>query len=210
MLLAGVSHDLRSPLSRIRMAAELLPETDGIAPRRASIVRNVDVADRLIASFLDYVRAAELPLESTVDVVAIARHLLESRDEPADVLTIVAPARLDVTRTHALLLERLLADLVDNAMRHGKPPVLIRLRADGGERGARRRGPRPRHRTGRPRAPDAGLRARRRKPRHAWHRAGPGDRAADRAAHGRHAVVRGRRRRAVRACSLAEALSERR
>ena len=48
-------------------------------------------------------------------------------------LTIVAPARLDVTRTHELLLERLLANLVDNAMRHGRPPVLIRLRADGGD-----------------------------------------------------------------------------
>ena len=34
-------------------------------------------------------------------------------------------------RTHELLLDRLLANLVDNAMLHGKPPVLIRLTADG-------------------------------------------------------------------------------
>jgi two-component system osmolarity sensor histidine kinase EnvZ len=133
LLLAGVSHDLRSPLARIRMAAELLPESDGVAARRASIVRNVDVADRLIASFLDYVRATELPLEATVDVVAVARRLVEARDQPADVLAIVAPARLDVARTHELLLERLLANLVDNAMRHGRPPVLIRLATDGAD-----------------------------------------------------------------------------
>ena len=132
LLLAGVSHDLRSPLSRIRMAAELLPETDGIAARRASIVRNVDVADRLIASFLDYVRAAELPLASTVDVAAVARRLLQARGDPADRLAIAAPDRLEVPRAHELLLERLLANLVDNAMRHGKPPVLIRLRAADG------------------------------------------------------------------------------
>ena len=132
LLLAGVSHDLRSPLSRIRMAAELLPENDGVAARRASIVRNVDVADRLIASFLDYVRAAELPLASTVDLAAVARRLLQSRDEPADQLALAAPGRLDVPHAHELLLERLLANLVDNAMRHGKPPVLIRLRSDGG------------------------------------------------------------------------------
>jgi len=133
LLLAGVSHDLRSPLARIRMAAELLPESDGVAARRTSIVRNVDVADRLIASFLDYVRASELPLTATVDIAAVARHLLETREEPADLLALAAPARLDVPRTHALLLERLLANLVDNAMRHGKPPVLIRLSADGGD-----------------------------------------------------------------------------
>jgi two-component system osmolarity sensor histidine kinase EnvZ len=133
MLLAGVSHDLRGPLSRIRMAAELLPDTADVAARRASIVRNVDVADRLIASFLDYVRAAELPLASTVDVVAVARHLLQARDEPADTLALAAPERLDVPRTHELLLERLLANLVDNAMRHGRPPVLVRLQSDGGD-----------------------------------------------------------------------------
>ncbi len=133
LLLAGVSHDLRSPLARIRMAAELLPETDDIASRRASIVRNVDVADRLIASFLDYVRATELPLDATVDIAAVARRLLETREEPADMLAVDAPPRLDVARTHELLLERLLANLVDNAMRHGKPPVRIRLWADGGD-----------------------------------------------------------------------------
>ena len=131
LLLAGVSHDLRSPLARIRMAAELLPESADIATRRATIVRNVDVADRLIASFLDYVRAIELPLAATVDIAAVARHLLETRAEAAEVLALAAPARLDVPRTHELLLERLLANLVDNAMRHGKPPVLIRLSADG-------------------------------------------------------------------------------
>ena len=133
LLLAGVSHDLRSPLARIRMAAELLPETPDVAARRGAIVRNVDVADRLIASFLDYVRASELPLTATVDVVAVARRLLETRDEPADALALAAPARLDVPRAHELLLERLLANLVDNAMRHGQPPVLVRLSAEDGD-----------------------------------------------------------------------------
>jgi two-component system, OmpR family, osmolarity sensor histidine kinase EnvZ len=131
LLLAGVSHDLRSPLARIRMAAELLPETDPIAGRRASIVRNVDVADRLIASFLDYVRSTTLPLDSTVDIVSVARQLLDALDQPEDVLTIAAPGRLDVTHTHEMLLERLLANLVDNAMRHGQAPVLIRLATEG-------------------------------------------------------------------------------
>jgi len=133
LLLAGVSHDLRSPLARIRMAAELLPETAAVAARRASIVRNVDVADRLIASFLEYVRASELPLESTVDVVAVARRLRELRGEADTVLAIEAPARADVPRTHELLVERLLANLVDNAMLHGKPPVLIRVVVDAGD-----------------------------------------------------------------------------
>jgi two-component system osmolarity sensor histidine kinase EnvZ len=127
LLLAGISHDLRSPLARIRMAAELLPESDGIAARRESIVRNVDVADRLVASFLEYVRAAELPLEETVDVAALAARLVALRGEPASRLSLDAPPRLDLPRANALLVERLLGNLVDNAMRHGRPPVRLHL-----------------------------------------------------------------------------------
>jgi len=115
LLLAGVSHDLRSPLARIRMAAELLPEEPGIAERRASIVRNVDVADRLIASFLDYVRATEAPLDANVDLVALARRQVEMRELPADILAFEAPARLELAHASELLLERVVGNLLDNA-----------------------------------------------------------------------------------------------
>ena len=45
--MAGLSHDLRSPLSRIRLAAEMLPESADNLDGVASITRNVDHADRL-------------------------------------------------------------------------------------------------------------------------------------------------------------------
>jgi len=131
LLLAGVSHDLRSPLARIRMAAELLPEEPGIAERRASIVRNVDVADRLIASFLDYVRATEAPLDANVDLVALARRQVEMRELPADVLAFEGPAQLELAHASELLLERVVGNLLDNALRHGRPPVRVRLERAG-------------------------------------------------------------------------------
>jgi two-component system osmolarity sensor histidine kinase EnvZ len=77
------------------------------------------------------VRAAELPLESTVDLAALARRVVDERDRPPAVLAVTAPARLDVPRTHELLLERLLANLVDNALRHGRPPVHVRIEQTG-------------------------------------------------------------------------------
>jgi two-component system, OmpR family, osmolarity sensor histidine kinase EnvZ len=73
LLLAGVSHDLRSPLARIRMAAGLLPDAAGVAPRREAIERNAALADRLVQSFLDHVRSGELALDQTVDIAAQAR-----------------------------------------------------------------------------------------------------------------------------------------
>ncbi|MBX3604469.1 MAG: hypothetical protein KF788_04325 [Piscinibacter sp.] len=129
LLLAGVSHDLRAPLARIRMAAGLLPESDEGRRWNETIVRNIEVADRLIGAFLDHVRAGELPLEQRVDVAAVARQLPATR--PEGDLTVHAVGAALVAHSHPLLVERLIANLVDNAFRHGRSPVELHVAADG-------------------------------------------------------------------------------
>jgi two-component system, OmpR family, osmolarity sensor histidine kinase EnvZ len=125
LLLAGVSHDLRSPLGRIRMAAELLPEGEGIAPRREAIVRNALLADRLVGSFLDHVRSGELSLNEMVDVAAVARSVAAHQQRAASELTVEAPASLLVPDVNAVLIERVIGNLLDNAFIHGRPPVRL-------------------------------------------------------------------------------------
>ena len=129
LLLAGVSHDLRSPLARIRIAAELLPDAPALTPRREAIVRNVDVADRLVQSFVDHVRAGEMPLDETVDVAALARSVVAGLARTSDELLVSAPPTLPLPRANRLLLERVLLNLLDNAFKHGKLPVRLRLEA---------------------------------------------------------------------------------
>ena len=125
LLLAGVSHDLRSPLARIRMAAGLLPEADEVAPRRDSIVRNAALLERLIESFLDHVRAGELALDQRVDIAELARTAAARLERAAHEVSVDAPASLMVSHTHPLLMERMLSNLLDNAFAHGKPPVRL-------------------------------------------------------------------------------------
>jgi two-component system osmolarity sensor histidine kinase EnvZ len=129
LLLAGVSHDLRSPLARIRLAAGLLPDDEANRGRRESIVRNTQVADRLIESFLDHVRAGELALDQDADLAALARGVASAfaRED----LILVLPDTLPLSHTHPLLLERLLANLLDNAFKHGRPPVELRIESPG-------------------------------------------------------------------------------
>jgi two-component system osmolarity sensor histidine kinase EnvZ len=131
LLLAGVSHDLRSPLARIRLAAGLLPDDPSIAARRDSIVRNTQVADRLIGSFLDHVRAGELALDQPADLAALARAAVQACERLGAELSCEAPPTLVLSCTHPLLIERLLANLLDNALRHGRPPVRLSVRRDG-------------------------------------------------------------------------------
>jgi two-component system osmolarity sensor histidine kinase EnvZ len=127
LLLAGVSHDLRSPLSRIRLAAEMLPETPDNAGGVASITRNVDHADRLTASFLEFVRASTVALDETVDLSAVARSAVAGFDRPAADLSVRAPALLLLHGAHGLLVERLIVNLVENALKHGATPVEIEV-----------------------------------------------------------------------------------
>lgn len=132
LLMAGVSHDLRSPLSRIRLAAEMLPESPDNAEGVASITRNVDVADRLTASFLEFVRASTVPLNDVVDLADLMRHVLAGFDRAAEELAAHLPARLLLHGGNLLLIERLMFNLVDNAFKHGGSPVQVDLIEQGG------------------------------------------------------------------------------
>lgn len=131
LLLAGVSHDMRSPLARIRLAAELLPETPPNASGVATITRNVDLADRLISSFLEFVRSGDQPLDETVDLAETVRHAVASFGRDDALLQLHAPPRLMLQRANRLLLERVVVNLIDNALKHGRPPVRLVLQLDG-------------------------------------------------------------------------------
>jgi two-component system osmolarity sensor histidine kinase EnvZ len=121
-----VSHDLRSPLARIRLATELLPRRPDPKPHLEAITRNIDQADQLIGSFLDFVRAGALKMDETVDVAAVARSVV-ARFECAPEALSLAPSSATALLPHAnaLLIERLLFNLIDNALKHGEAPVRV-------------------------------------------------------------------------------------
>lgn len=114
-LLAGISHDLRTPLTRMRLALELLPEdVDPALIERFE--RNLEAMDALIGDALRFARGAtEAPQE--VELVPFVQDVLASFDpsvpmqaRDADGLRVsVAPGAL----------ERILINLVNNGLQHG-------------------------------------------------------------------------------------------
>ncbi len=125
-MLLGVSHDLRSPLTRIRVAADLLRN----AELRALIVRNVEHADTLIDSFLTYVRTDSDPVDQAVDLGLISADAARLFELPP------AQVQLEdglVVRGNATALRRLVVNLLDNALRHGAPPIGLRVARDGAQ-----------------------------------------------------------------------------
>ena len=136
-LLRAVSHDLRTPLASIKASVSSLRQTDvhwtpeDEAELLANIEQNADRLDALVGNLLDMGRLQAGSLEpflraTAVDEVApVALRGLDGSDH----LVIVVPDDLPLVRADPGLLERVLANLFSNALRHSPPDLRPMLRA---------------------------------------------------------------------------------
>ncbi len=130
-LLANVSHELRSPLARLRMALALLPREGATEARLADAERDLAELDRLIDDVLATARleATGLPTRlAEVDVGALLDGLVErARHDPAvagRTVRVGEGPRLTLVADEALL-RRALWNLIDNAAKYGAPPITL-------------------------------------------------------------------------------------
>ena len=124
LLLAGVSHDLRTPLARIRLGLEMLEEK-GDGALKSGMIEDIEDIDAAIDQFLDFARLAEA--EAPVaegDLNAIVRSVVERREHSGRPVTMqLAPLPPLPLRPTAV--QRLVANLVDNALRHSGTAVEV-------------------------------------------------------------------------------------
>lgn len=132
LALAGISHDVRNPLARLRMEVELAPLADA---QRASMVDDIERIDRIVGQFIGYAQIAQPPRAGPVDVSALLASIANAyrgeTDSGALALSIDADDDLrwygDPTD-----LQRTIGNLVDNSLHYartdGGRPVRVELR----------------------------------------------------------------------------------
>jgi two-component system osmolarity sensor histidine kinase EnvZ len=134
VMLAGISHDLRTPLARLRLETEMsVIDPDA----RAHMAADIDQLDAIIDKFLDYARPDPTQLRS-VHLAEVVRHGVYAVKDRGDL-----QIHLDVPEDLYVLadevdLKRVIANLLENARRYGKTPhtdvaqvdVIGRLRDD--------------------------------------------------------------------------------
>ncbi|MBL0375086.1 HAMP domain-containing histidine kinase [Rhizobium sp. KVB221] len=125
-LLANASHELRSPLARLRMAIEMF-EVSQSQPTKNEIIRNLAELDELVEEILLKSRLdgdRPPPLDQPIDLLALAAEeaAFADADVEGDEIRLTGNERM---------IRRLIRNLLQNAIRHGKPPVGIAVRNKG-------------------------------------------------------------------------------
>ena len=115
MMLSGVSHDLRTPLTRMKLGLTMLeqgPDTD-------ALIRDVEEMEALLTAFLDFARSDALDDPEEVDVLALARQVAEDAGRMGGRVELVLPDAVPLSALRPGAVRRALSNLLTNALRYG-------------------------------------------------------------------------------------------
>jgi signal transduction histidine kinase len=115
-IFAAMSHDLKTPITRLRLRAELLDDVE----LRAKFVKDLEEMEAMVSAALDFMRGVDQhePAQP-VDVMALLESLQEDAREVGGNVTIEGAVTAPY-RGHAQTLKRCMGNLIDNAVKYGK------------------------------------------------------------------------------------------
>lgn len=129
LMLAGLSHDLRTPLAKLSLGVEILASHD--EPEvTASLRRSIAEMDALVGQFLDVARDSREEPTVVARLDELAREVAAAYADHGQPLQL-EPGAPPAVRMHPAALRRALTNLLENAWRHGRPPVRLRTGQDG-------------------------------------------------------------------------------
>lgn len=132
LMLAGVSHDLRTPLTKLRLGVEIAQAR--LEPDlAASMVRSMDEMDAIVGQFLDFARIGQAETPQNASLNDLARAVAEAQADHGRVVALEL-GELPAVPLRPQALRRAVDNLVENAWRHGATPVVLRT-GQGGDGG---------------------------------------------------------------------------
>ncbi|MDM8358505.1 ATP-binding protein [Pandoraea communis] len=116
LMLAGISHDLRTPLARLRLETEMSPSDENV---KRDMISDIEQMDEIIGRFLDYARPAARTMQA-LDLSDIVRETATSFDGREDLNVTIELAEATAVLAERTDLKRLLTNLLENARKYGR------------------------------------------------------------------------------------------
>ncbi|MEM9285382.1 MAG: ATP-binding protein [Pseudomonadota bacterium] len=113
-MLAGVSHDLRTPLTRLKLGIAMLPDNED----RKALDADAQEMERMLEAYLDFVRDAQDAERSSIDVKALASELADEAKRLGQTLEIDIEDDV-VIHASPVAIKRALNNLISNGFAHG-------------------------------------------------------------------------------------------
>lgn len=123
IMTAGISHDLRTPLTRIRLASEMLPEDQHWV--KEGIEHDIDDLNSIIDQFIDYARQDQHEEVSFVNLNDLIDELVDARRFEPDHSIELQLNEIPRVRIRRVGIKRVIENLIDNAFRYGGDRVQI-------------------------------------------------------------------------------------
>ena len=126
LMLAGISHDLRTPLARLRLETEM--SVDNLEARE-HMSADIEQVNAIIDKFLDYARPDHLE-PARVSLNEVMEAAIFAMGHPPDVIVKCVIPDNTVVMGDAVELHRVFSNLLENAQRYGKDPITAVVRID--------------------------------------------------------------------------------
>ena len=115
LLMAGISHDLRTPLTRIRLATEMMSDLDSFL--REGIEGDIDDMNSIIDQFIDYIRHDSKDKPELDDLNALIDETIHA-ETPADRNIYFTASECPKIPLRHVAIKRVIANLIQNALRY--------------------------------------------------------------------------------------------
>lgn len=126
LMLAGISHDLRTPLTRMRLSLALLGEDSELA---RDMVLDIEDMDAILEQFMAFIRDGRDEPAAACDMTALIRETVQPYSQKGHLIELEL-AEIASIQLRRLSFKRMLVNLIENAIRYGGPHIFIHLSLD--------------------------------------------------------------------------------